>query len=801
MPEPIATFHDELMLDYNSTGIGAIINEQRMVFAIKRSGHVFPMALFVRGGADGISVVGVMQPITGRDSIILCSGADYVLTGVSEGSSREFGIEASDIFSRGIQLATLIPDFERALGAVASGEYAPMKTQTGHDISMSRISATFPNGAVMHFLTWHDAETDGRAHGHAHEHEHAGGGGGGDMDLLGEAASSPRAAAAQMMQTPAADGTDGGDAPEEDIDEADLHQHERSERSGKSMQSAAFVFRKAVLDGRTVAPLPLRRLRTIGIVVVCVTAAAAIALISVAATNLSAVLASTTLVWSGADRALDVAQMGGMALVMRAAAMGTMSVDLNGGNIITATQASLLSDSQALQAAHTAQLATTVGTTAYADGMELNLTVLEPAGPVTTRMTLARAIYEGIAAMRAMAYLPVHNITDSDPSTYFLTNNFVAISNAAAAAVVFTGATVSSTSNFYNSPVVIFVAVCVLACLVGCVVVYVIARRALAFRMPPLERMSKLPNSVLQRLESAAARGVAAAERTIECTDTAADRDTDSQDDNEADETDWRYVSLSVTSKDQQKGTTERPRERIIFGCLMVAPLLVSAIVFSVLAMLIWTGIQNAGVSSNTLTSAILTEVSTRQAVYFSMLSATMYDGVANATITAANLAQADALSRVNTMFFGANGDAAADTALQAIHFGDMCATLALPPAEASRCGSLAGGVCHSGLQATFQSLLGSAETLLSDRAQLAFPASPSPSQLTALQTLMNAKFVTDMRILELVEVVDAMQLDGQVRGALVQSAVNSAVNTGTVLVVVLIGCAIAYEVCCRYIC
>ena len=52
------------------------------------------MALFVRGGVDGRSAIGVMQPITARDEFVLASGEDHVITGLSEGSARAFGVAA-----------------------------------------------------------------------------------------------------------------------------------------------------------------------------------------------------------------------------------------------------------------------------------------------------------------------------------------------------------------------------------------------------------------------------------------------------------------------------------------------------------------------------------------------------------------------------------------------------------------------------------------------------------------------------------------------------------------------------------
>ena len=104
----------------------------------------------------------------------------------------------------------------------------------------------------------------------------------------------------------------GAAAAAGDIDEAEPRgggggRADRSERSGKTAASVATVFRKALLDGRSEAPPPLRRLRLMGLVVVIIVAVAAISLTSVASSNLNAVLSSTQLVWSGANRSVRVA--------------------------------------------------------------------------------------------------------------------------------------------------------------------------------------------------------------------------------------------------------------------------------------------------------------------------------------------------------------------------------------------------------------------------------------------------------------------------------------------------------------
>jgi hypothetical protein len=100
VPEPISSFHDDMLRRYGATGRGAVINEQLAVFAIGRSGNVFPIALFVRGGMDGVSVVSIIQAIAARDHFILCSGASHVLTGLSQGAANAFGAAGSGVGER-----------------------------------------------------------------------------------------------------------------------------------------------------------------------------------------------------------------------------------------------------------------------------------------------------------------------------------------------------------------------------------------------------------------------------------------------------------------------------------------------------------------------------------------------------------------------------------------------------------------------------------------------------------------------------------------------------------------------------
>jgi hypothetical protein len=396
--------------------------------------------------------------------------------------------------------------------------------------------------------------------------------------------------------------------------------------------------------------------------------------------------------------------------------------------------------------------------------MSVTLTRMGPSGhPRAGTTLLAQAIFETTAAARAMSYLPLSNITDLEPSTYFITRNMVTVSEATSAAVSATGATVSSLNTFYSSPVVIFVACYVLLALISCAFIVGITRNALECRTAPLDRMSTLPNSILQKLELAAAARVRAAERAVECTQEATaarDGGGDSQGEEEEDTTDWRTVSLAATSKDMQKGRSERvTMEHIVLAAILMAPLLASSAVLMGLASVIWTGTQSASLSSNALTAAIMADVSTGQAMYYTLLGAVLSDDVANATVAWAALAQTRAAVDTNSMFFGSGVDAVADSALGNLHFGDLCVALssALSGLDNSRCGAVAGGVCHSGLQAAFLAVISRAETLSMARALLVYPRAPSPAQTLALRAAMDAQYVTDMRILLLNEITAAM--------------------------------------------
>ena len=510
------------------------------------------------------------------------------------------------------------------------------------------------------------------------------------------------------------------------------------------------------------------------------------------------------LIWFPARGELKFVSMAGKAGVLRAAAAGLMSVDVHGGDLIAATRAGLLADAETLQTAHLTKLAATVGTTEYADNILIGLSRLGPGGaPIVTRTTLAQALFDSVTAMRAMAYLPRANITDADPSVYFLSRNFMNISDACEAAIFETGASVSASSNFYASPVFIFVAVYAAAALGACVVVYVLSRRALRQRLVPLERLAKLPNSVLSRLESGAAAAAAAAERSIEFGQAAPGEGgsgVDSQDEGEGveDATDWRSVSLATTSKDMQKGsrTVERRRERLFVAAVLAAPLVASSVVFIVLANVISSGLAAASVGSNALTGATLTQIAARQAIYYTINAASLPDELAGAAVANTFLTYVTGATRLDAMFFGPGGDGASDSALQDVHFGDLCALLPLAPTEAARCGGLAGGVCHSGVQSALREIIHGTAALLIARGQLSLPAAPpSRAQVEGVRALLDSAAMSDMRVMDAVEVAGGMAVDGSVRAARVEAAASGALSTMTALVAAIIVGAAGYQV------
>ena len=84
---------------------------------------------------------------------------------------------------------------------------------------------------------------------------------------------------------------------------------------------------------------------------------------------------------------------------------------------------------------------------------------------------------------------------------------------------------------------------------------------------------------------------------------------------------------------------------------------------------------------------------------------------------------------------------------------------------------------------------------MLNARALLTFPVAPSAAQIAHVRAVMDAQYVTDMRIMTLNEVAAAMTIDSDIRTARVQDAVDGAINTGTALVSALIACVAVYQV------
>jgi hypothetical protein len=168
-----------------------------------------------------------------------------------------------------VTLDSLLPDYEAAFASATDGEEVTLATFSGRNISASRQSVPFPNGAVFHVISWRaadaaEAQSDLRTPYRSKEQDRA--------DQYASTNIEP-------------DGTVA-----------------RSERSSRASRSVARVFRKALLDGRTSAPPPLRKLKLMGLVVGIIIIIAAIVLIEVALSSLSALTSSAQLASSGANR-------------------------------------------------------------------------------------------------------------------------------------------------------------------------------------------------------------------------------------------------------------------------------------------------------------------------------------------------------------------------------------------------------------------------------------------------------------------------------------------------------------------
>lgn len=63
MPQPYSAFHQDALMKYMETGETTVINKNRQVFGLHRSGWLVPIDLFVRevASADGMTFLGVMR--------------------------------------------------------------------------------------------------------------------------------------------------------------------------------------------------------------------------------------------------------------------------------------------------------------------------------------------------------------------------------------------------------------------------------------------------------------------------------------------------------------------------------------------------------------------------------------------------------------------------------------------------------------------------------------------------------------------------------------------------------------------
>lgn len=182
-----------------------------------------------------------------------------------------------------------------------AGDYVAIRAWNERRISVSRLTAPFPNGAVMHIIAWHDVNAEGTIRGRsaslATMDTELGGDRGG-----GRGGDSPSGARLRPRGDDAAYGGLGAaDEEAEREHERARAEHDRSEKSGATSATVSML-RKSVLAGQVGVPPALRRLRRFAIIVVAIVIIASAVLSVAASKNLAAVLAATQLVWSGAAR-------------------------------------------------------------------------------------------------------------------------------------------------------------------------------------------------------------------------------------------------------------------------------------------------------------------------------------------------------------------------------------------------------------------------------------------------------------------------------------------------------------------
>jgi PAS domain S-box-containing protein len=121
LPEPIASVHALFLKSFLRDGKIKVINTTRVMFGVRRAGHIFPMRGNVRPLEDGF--VGVFESIPTSQCFLVFTGAasGWRLHAACAASMSALGLEPADLRSDSHSLRALVP------GIDAPGAFAAMK--------------------------------------------------------------------------------------------------------------------------------------------------------------------------------------------------------------------------------------------------------------------------------------------------------------------------------------------------------------------------------------------------------------------------------------------------------------------------------------------------------------------------------------------------------------------------------------------------------------------------------------------------------------------------------------------------
>lgn len=111
LPNPFSQLHDQFLHSYISTGKGSVINNTRMLFGLRKSGHIFPIQLHVRqvsGEVNSAAFLGALKELQTDDEYIFVIG-DGDASHWTVGCQKLF--RELDSMEKTVPIDEVIPDY------------------------------------------------------------------------------------------------------------------------------------------------------------------------------------------------------------------------------------------------------------------------------------------------------------------------------------------------------------------------------------------------------------------------------------------------------------------------------------------------------------------------------------------------------------------------------------------------------------------------------------------------------------------------------------------------------------------